>query len=166
MGCYTYGDTPAGIVADVFDFMAMRQLLIAERGRREWTQEDVATRAGLRQGQISRFEDLSQELPDFAARVLFQIIEDGFGYKLSTFFQHLEEGTKPAEGLPLPVEQVDHAALASAGGLAQFEALGTAIGRSIVEQLERRDRERQDSPRPRKKPRRRKNTGSHSRRRV
>lgn len=136
------------------------------------TQKRVALAAGIDQGHLSKIlsvGDDPDELKDLAARVLFQIIEKGFGLRLMSFFQHIEEpskGTQPAETPTPPGEQVTHAALATPAELAPFEAFGNALGRSIVEQFERRDRQREDPPRPPKKPRRRKNPRSHARRRV
>lgn len=161
MGSYTYGSNPDAIVAGVIDLMAVRQRLIAERTKRKWTQEDVAERADVRQGQVSRLEDLSQELPDLAARVLFRIIEHGYGLTLSSFFAQFEvlKTKTAADRVPLnPAEQEAHAPapMADAIDLASVEALidrrVSALERSLVQRSSKAERKRKDSARARTKP--------------
>jgi transcriptional regulator with XRE-family HTH domain len=116
----TYGHTQPHILAAV-DLDRVRAHLLSTRKRLGLTQHAVAERTeGVDQGQISRIErPESEPMPDLAARVLFQIIENGLKKPLSQFFAEIEGSatgqplaTPPAEPrgsanepLPAPTEE-------------------------------------------------------------
>lgn len=145
------------------DLMRLRQKLIDERERLEMTQEDVALKAGIRQSLVSKYEDLSIVLTDPSARVLFQIIERGFGKTLAAFFGEIEHGTvgvkaagdagaipsqerARADSLPSPVSTI------STSDLERFaRTIGRSIGREMRPQAARR---RPTKARPRRAKRR------------
>lgn len=144
MGSYTYGDNPNAIVSSVIDLMAVRQRLIDERGERGWTQDDVADRAGVRQGQVSRLEDLSQALPDLAARVLFRVIEHGFGLTLSSFLAQFEglqtkAGTSKVQTSPAEQDGYVPSVDASSSTLIDREA------KAIMRAAKRSERQRKNT---------------------
>jgi transcriptional regulator with XRE-family HTH domain len=128
--------------------MRLRQKLIDERERLDMTQEEVAAKAGVRQGLVSRWEDLSVEMTDPSARVLFLIIERAFGKTLTAFFGEIEDvpvGANLAEGSgrdlskerahgdPLPSSTI------SASDLERFaRTIGRSIGREMRPQAARR----------------------------
>lgn len=81
---------------DIFlpvDIKTVRLAVGKAMDERGWTQEQLAERSGVRQSHISkivRVGDDPDEFKDLAARVLFQIIERGFGLPLSSFFAQIE----------------------------------------------------------------------------
>lgn len=136
MDSVTYEVALPVIMRGVVDLAAARQILTAERGRRKWTQAQLAKRAGVAQGQISRLEDLSQPLSDLAARVLFRIIENGFGWKVGQFLTDLEHGnggTDRAMDEPLTTEgKTDVAASILSSGIAD-PAVARALGQTLID---------------------------------
>lgn len=143
--------------------MRLRQKLIDERERLDLTQEQVAVKAGVRQGLVSRWEDLSIEMTDPSARVLFQIIERAFEKSLSVFFAEIElpaHGAKSAEpAVPVTGIRANYADSlpATAAGISPFDlerfarTIGRSIGREIRPQAARR---RPAKTRPRRTKRR------------
>jgi len=111
--------------------MLLRQRLIAERGRLGMTQEEVASKAGIRQSLVSKWEDLSIVMTDPSARVLFLIIERAFEKTLTEFFAEIEQ-------VPLGAKAADDAAhLSSPEGRAHADPLSSAISRSDLERFAR-----------------------------
>jgi transcriptional regulator with XRE-family HTH domain len=122
------------------DLMFLRQHLIAERGRLGMTQEEMATKAGIRQSLVSKWEDLSIEMTDPSARVLFLIIERAFEKSLTEFFAEIEKvsvGAKAADGGSSPqTEGRAHAdSLSSTISRSDLERFARAIGRSIGREI-------------------------------
>lgn len=124
--------------------MVLRQKLIEERERLDLTQEQVAAKAGVRQGLVSRWEDLSIVMTDPSARVLFQIIERAFEKSLSVFFAEIEpaaHGVKPADASTTVKSHADSLSPAtiSPSDLERFaRTIGRSIGREIRPQVARR----------------------------
>lgn len=83
------------------DLKAIRLAIVRERERQEMTQQQVAERAGMRQGHLSNIENVDGiEMKDLAARVLFQIIEQGLKVPLSLFFAQIEGVSAPTVAAP------------------------------------------------------------------
>jgi len=127
--------------------MRLRQKLIDERERLELTQKELAKRADVAQSLVSRWEDLSVEMTDPSARVLFQIIERGFRKSLTEFFAEIEpaaSGAKPTEPTVAMTEsQVRYgdplSTSLSPSDLERFaRTIGRSIGREIRPQATRR----------------------------
>lgn len=118
------------------DLMRLRQKLIEERERLELTQQEVAARAGVRQGLVSRWEDLSVTMTDPSARVLFLIIERAFGRTLTDFFAEIEQkavGAKPAGASTEVRAYAD--SLPSSITRSDLERFARTIGRSIGREM-------------------------------
>lgn len=127
------------------DLKRVRLAIVRERERQGLTQQQVASRADMRQGHLSNVENVDGlEMKDLAARVLFQIIESGLGKPLSTFFREIERQESGAdlagEIAPTRAPVVEGRPLGDsvpAQGLtpADLDRLGRTIGRSIAREL-------------------------------
>jgi transcriptional regulator with XRE-family HTH domain len=137
--------------------MRLRQKLIEERERLDLTQEQVALKAGVRQGLVSRWEDLSVTMTDPSARVLFQIIERAFGKSLTAFFAEIEgvtHGAKPAT--PASESHADSLPTASTTiGPADLERFARTIARSIGREMRPQTAHRRTAKAPARRARRR-----------
>ena len=119
------------------DLMRLRQKLIDERERLEMTQEDVAVKAGIRQSLVSKYEDLSIVITNPSARVLFQIIERGFGKSLTVFFSEIEQVPIGATSAPdVPGKERAHGdSVPSTIAAADLERFARTIGRAIGREM-------------------------------
>jgi len=118
------------------DLMRLRQKLIDERGRLNMTQEEVAVKAGIRQSLVSKWEDLSVEMTDPSARVLFQIIERAFGKSLTDFFAEIEPPSERRETRSIATPEEHHAdSLPSSITPADLERFARTIARSIGREM-------------------------------
>lgn len=89
------------------DLKAVRLAVARGRERLELTQSQLAARAGLQQGHISKIEDVDQHaFKDLSARILFQVIEQGLGILLSDFFRQIESRTNPDRHFTDPLHKM------------------------------------------------------------
>lgn len=92
-----------GVSCSGVDIRTIRLAIARIIDARHWTQDTVAARCSVSQSHVSkiiRVGDDPAELKDLAARVLFDIIENGLGLTLSEFFAQIERQTEtdlPAE---------------------------------------------------------------------
>lgn len=140
----TYAHALAPILSSV-DIKTVRLQLVTERERQGLNQRELAAKAGIDQGHLSKIEDVDgQEMRDLAARIVFQLIEDGLQLPVSEFFRHIEGGAEPAtiSGAPLPTGQADadEPLTPSSEDLEQaWDAIGT-LARIAERERERADR--------------------------
>ena len=79
------------------DVRAVRLQIVAERERQGLNQRELAAKAGLDQGHMSKIENVDGEaMRDLAARIVFQVVERGLGVPLSAFFARIEGVSAPA----------------------------------------------------------------------
>ena len=132
---YGYAEThilPAMEIRDV------RRRIVAERERLGLNQRDLASKAGIDQGHMSKIENIDGEpMRDLAARIVFQVIERGLEIPLSSFFAELEGRHVPsttAQSVQPSPEQVTRADPVSKETSA-FEAL-LVSNKKIAESLQ------------------------------
>jgi transcriptional regulator with XRE-family HTH domain len=100
----SYTNAQPHILGDV-DLKLVRLAIVAERERRGLNQRQLAAKAGVDQGHMSKIENVDgEEMRDLAARIVFQLIERGLDMPVSQFFAQVE-------GLSVPVPRVDDQAL-------------------------------------------------------
>lgn len=80
----------SGIYCGGMELADVRQAILAAFEARGETQTQVAERAGVRQGHLSKLLDLSLPYRELRARVLLNVIEQGLQIPLSEFFRQLE----------------------------------------------------------------------------
>ncbi len=130
---------------DGVDVRTVRLAIARLLTEREWTQEQIADRAGIRQGHISKIVNVGDdpdELKDLAARVLFQIIERGFGLSLSAFFSQIEQpttGEGPATVQPAPEDAGHDRASSLPSNDEMVQRFVTALARAVSEATARAD---------------------------
>lgn len=149
----TYEHARQHILA-VMDVKTTRLEIVAERERQGLNQRELAAKAGLDQGHMSKIEDIDgQEMRDLAARIVFQIIERGLGLTVSEFFARIEglpdAATTSDDHGPSEVSPADDALSTPEGRT--YYAIGKAIA-SIVTRVEREGRESQRGPHRRHPP--------------
>jgi len=81
---------PSGIHSGGMDIATVREWIVRAFEATGETQEVVAARAGLRQGHFAKLIDLTTDMTEIRARVLFDVIERGLQTPLSEFFRQLE----------------------------------------------------------------------------
>lgn len=88
-----YGNAGAHILGlmDVTDLKEVRLAIVSERERQGLNQKQLALKAGIDQGHLSKIENVDDEpMRDLAARIVFQIIERGLDVSLPSFFAQIK----------------------------------------------------------------------------
>lgn len=134
-----YGNAQPHILLDM-DLKQVRLAIVAERERRGLNQRQLAAKAGVDQGHMSKIENVDgEEMRDLAARIVFQLVERGLGVPLSEFFAQLEGLSVPepigTDRAPAPDEvgSVDETVSSLTTQDRVFYKIGKAIA-AIVEQ--------------------------------
>lgn len=115
---YSYSQTH---ILKSMDVRAIRLGIVSARERQGLNQRELAKRADLDQGHLSKIEDVDgPEMRDLAARIVIQIVERGLGLSLYSFFAELE-------GLAPPVQPAVPGEEASTVTRAQLDAFRQEI---------------------------------------
>lgn len=128
------------ILSGMVDMAAVRRAIVRERKRQRINQEELAARAGLRQGHMSNIENVDKiEMKDMSARVLFQIIEHGLGKSIGEFFTDFEAGTRVADPdshlPPATARGRDADPVSRAVTIVDAERFARSLGRTIAREI-------------------------------